>query len=99
MTKMADPKSPIDYQKILGPDYQKMLALVDPRHHEAFALFAETGKMGKAFEDYLDSSKQAQQAVEMALDHRVKGIVAVGKFIAEMGIEGVGDEGLEGKVK
>ena len=70
-------------ERELGPNYQNILDLVKPEHHDAFVGFVRTGELDDIFREYLDADLGAQQAIDMAFDHRMKGLRAVGAILAE----------------
>jgi len=47
-------------------DMNELLTLIDPRWHQEFLRFVDTGEAEKGFLSYLDKDKKCQQAVEMA---------------------------------
>lgn len=50
--------------------YNDALILVDPKWHDSFLKFVETGEASKDFLAYVDASEKAQKAVEMIFRHQ-----------------------------
>lgn len=53
-----------------SPVYNEAISLLDPKWHETFLKFAETGEAPKEFLNYVDGSEKAQKAVEMIFRHQ-----------------------------
>ena len=57
--------------------FSSHLRIIKPEHRDAFVGFVRTGELDDIFREYLDADLGAQQALELAFDHRMKGLRAV----------------------
>jgi hypothetical protein len=70
-----------------------ILELVEPRFHEAFRRFIDSGDLDPDFEAYLDSDERCQRAVDLAAEAQLKALGAAGRDIRRAIEQGVAECG------